>query len=368
MGQTWLQTLQLHADTELVGVVDLNVDAAEAAAGQYAADARAYSNDLSQLISDVAPDAVLDVTIPAAHHAVTVEALSHGIPVLGEKPAAETVAQALSLAAAADVAGELFMVSQSRRYDRNLRLLHDAIRRCGPVGFLTSEHFRAPRFGGFRDQMDHPFLLDMAIHPFDAARYLLDADPVAVYCEEFNPAWSWYKGAAATSAIFEMTDGKRFSYQGSWCSPGLETSWNGRWRASGPNGSALWDGEGAPAAEYAGESFDPFIEPSLTEGLAGALDEFVAALRFGALPSTIIHENIPSLAMVEASVSSALRGARVSIADVLDEAREQALSTEKDGNVRTRLADPGFMDRRHDRRSDDDDSPALIKEMTHDQD
>jgi hypothetical protein len=30
----------------------------------------------------------------------------------------------------------------------------------------------------------------MAIHTFDAARFLSQADPVAVYCEEFNPAWS----------------------------------------------------------------------------------------------------------------------------------------------------------------------------------
>lgn len=35
--------------------------------------------------------------------------------------------------------------------------------------------------------MDHPLLLDMAVHAFDAARWFLGADPVGVYCEEFNP-------------------------------------------------------------------------------------------------------------------------------------------------------------------------------------
>ncbi|KAA6407132.1 MAG: oxidoreductase [Lasallia pustulata] len=47
----------------------------------------------------------------------------------------------------------------------------------------------------------------MAIHTLDAARYVSGADPVSVYCEEFNPEWSWYKGASSATALFEMTGG-----------------------------------------------------------------------------------------------------------------------------------------------------------------
>jgi predicted dehydrogenase len=209
MGQNWLQTLEQSDDVEIVGVVDLNLEAARTAAAKYATDPGASGGEVGELIDRIHPDAIIDVTVPAAHHPVTTIALMRGVPVLGEKPAALTVAEALSLAALSEVSGELFMVSQSRRYDGNLTQFRAAIEQLGGVGFLTGEHFKAPQFGGFRDEMEHPFLLDMAIHAFDAARYLLDADAVAVYCEEFNPPWSWYTGAASTSVLFEMTDGQR---------------------------------------------------------------------------------------------------------------------------------------------------------------
>lgn len=44
-------------------------------------------------------------------------------------------------------------------------------------------------------------LVDIAIHQFDAVRFLLNQDPVSVYCEEFNPSWGWYGGAAAATAL-----------------------------------------------------------------------------------------------------------------------------------------------------------------------
>src|SRR5439155_24342046 len=100
-----------------------------------------------------------------------------------------------------------------------------------------------------RETMRSPLLLDMAIHTFDAARYLTGADAVAVYCEEFNPPWSWWAGNAAATAIFEMTGGLRFTYRGSWCAEGQPTSWDSEWRAVGPHGTATWDGAGDPMAE-----------------------------------------------------------------------------------------------------------------------
>ena len=50
--------------------------------------------------AETGAEAVLDITVPVAHHPVTLEALRAGLPVLGEKPAAQTVAEALALAAA----------------------------------------------------------------------------------------------------------------------------------------------------------------------------------------------------------------------------------------------------------------------------
>ncbi len=330
MGQTWLGALAANPDVQLVGVVDLDLAAARAAVEAYAPGAPAGA-DLLEVATAGEAQAVVDVTVPAAHHPVTQQALLAGLPVLGEKPAAASVAEALSLAATAEVTGRLFMVSQSRRYDRRLSTLRGYVRSLGVLGSVTTEFARAPHFGGFREQMAHPLLVDMAIHPFDTVRHLLGADPVAVRCETWNPSWSWYAGDACATAHVELTGGARFGYTGSWCAPGLETSWNGAWRVSGARGSATWDGEGPPQVEST-EPVPAVPEPG-PDGIAGALVAFVRALRTGEPPHGEIHENLLSLAMVEAAVLSADEGRRVLLDDVLARAHETAVAGERHPEV-----------------------------------
>jgi predicted dehydrogenase len=285
----------------------------------------------------------VNVTVPGAHHPVNTEALFAGLPVLCEKPIAPTVAQALSLAAASEASGQLLMTSQSRRYFASLSVFRDQVRSLGQLGIATTEFFKAPRFGGFRDEMDHVLLVDMAIHSFDAARYVLDSDPVAVYCEEFNPAWSWYSGAASAAATFEFENGIRYVYTGSWCSDGLETSWNGSWRVNGSRGSASWDGESTARIQTPddGTLATAVVSPSAREEIRGSLAEFVAALRSGTQPSGEIHSNILSLAMVEGAVRSAEQGERILIQTILDDAYAQALAQEARSDVLTMLSSWG---------------------------
>ncbi|WP_459643478.1 Gfo/Idh/MocA family protein [Kineococcus sp. NUM-3379] len=325
MGRAWLRTILDDPGVELVGVVDLDLDVAAAAAADAGVPDVPLGRDAVDLARATGAEAVVNVTVPAAHHPVTTAALVAGLPVLGEKPVADTVARALSLVAASEVTGTLFAVSQSRRYNAHLFTFREQVRALGRPGILSTEFFKAPRFGGFREEMAHPLLLDMAIHPFDTARFLLGAEPVSVYCEEFNPAWSWYGGDAAATAVFEMSGGVRFVYTGSWCSPGLETSWNGSWRVSAERGSALWNGDDAPVAEGAAEVVaggDPGRE------IAGSLAEFRTALRGGPVPMGEVHANVLSLAMVEAAVASAATGTRVRIDDVLEAAHAEALRQE----------------------------------------
>jgi predicted dehydrogenase len=332
MGKQWLRTLTASPDVELVGLVDLNLEGAASALEDVGLTGIPVARSLTEIAAATGAQAVVNVTIPAAHHPVNVEALFGGLPVLCEKPVAPTVSQALSLVAAAEASGRLLMISQSRRYYRALAALRRQVAELGDVGVVTTNFFKAPHFGGFREEMEHVLLVDMAIHAFDASRYLLDADPVSVYCEEFNPSWSWYAGDAAATAVFEFAGGARYVYTGSWCSDGQETSWNGDWRVSAAGGTATWDGAGTPLVQRVGKSDSPApveLGPEVPEEIAGSLAEFVAALRTGALPSGEVHSNVLSLAMVEAAVRSAETGQRVPIADVLAEAHAAAVRNER---------------------------------------
>ncbi|GAA4773360.1 Gfo/Idh/MocA family protein [Microbacterium gilvum] len=333
MGRAWIGAISRHDDTELVGLVDLDLGTARAALDDAGLAGVAVGTSASEVAAAVSADAVVNVTVPGAHLPVNVEALAAGYPVLCEKPAAPTVADALRQAAAAQVHGRLLMISQSRRYFDGFAALRAQTARLGALGAVATEFFKAPRFGGFRDEMDHVLLVDMAIHSFDAARALIGSDPVAVYAEEYNPSWSWYRGASNAVAVFEFADGVRYTYTGSWCAPGLETSWNGRWRVSGADGSAEWDGDGAPVS-----SLDaPAAGDPAPEQIDGSLAEFVAAVRTGLRPTTDARANVASLAMVEGAVQSATTGRRVRISDVLDAASARAIEVESDDAVRAVL-------------------------------
>jgi predicted dehydrogenase len=326
MGRAWARNLAANSEAVLAGWIDVRPGGADAAAQELDLRVDWTGTNLEAALATLKPDFVVDVTPPEVHHDVTLSALAHGVPVLGEKPMAASMAQAKAMVAASEAAGKLYMVSQSRRYNPQMTAFRDLIRsKLGGLGILHADFMIGAHFGGFRDEMDHVLLLDMAIHTFDQARYLSGQDPVSVYAEEYNPGWSWYRGAASANALVEMTDGVRFAYRGSWCAEGLATSWDGNWRAVGPVGSASWLNDGTPKAELVTElggfmaktkAMEADI-PDVKGGIEGSLAEFLEALRTGTTPNGECHDNIKSLAMVFAAVESARRGERVAIAEVL---------------------------------------------------
>ena len=338
MGRTWLSTIDANPDARLVGLVDLDEDVARRALEDRGGAEVAIGRSVAEVARAADADAVVNVTVPGAHLIVNEEAMQAGYPVLCEKPAAPTVAAALLQVAMADLAGELLMISQSRRYFAAIRELRRRVVELGDIGTVSTEFFRAPTFDGFRLEMAHVLLVDMAIHSFDAARFVIGAEPVSVYCEEFNPPWSWFTGSANAVATFAFEGGARYVYNGSWCAPGLETSWNGNWRVSAAGGTATWDGADAlavqttDAAEPTAAGYGPI--PEETEG---SLAAFIAALRSGDRPENDIRSNVRSLAMVEAAVESAESGRRVLIDDVIDAAWDRAIAEARREDVRAWL-------------------------------
>ncbi|ADB31433.1 oxidoreductase domain protein [Kribbella flavida DSM 17836] len=314
MGRTWLHTIAASPDAELVGLVDLDLGLAQQASESELAALVPIARSLSELVDATGAQAVVNVTVPAAHNAVNEEALRAGLPVLCEKPIAPTVADAQYIAGVAEQTGQLLMISQSRRYLNQFAALRTAAGELGRIASVSCEFARAPHFGGFREEMPYPLLVDMAIHQFDAARALLGSDPVGVYCESYNPGWSWYAGDAAATAIFEFPGGARFVFHGSWCAPGQETSWNSRWRVSGEHGTALWDGDNAPVT---GDPVAAVPVGDQPEQTAGSLAEFVGCVRSGAPAQSDARSNVASLAMVEAAVRSATERRRIELAEVL---------------------------------------------------
>jgi predicted dehydrogenase len=303
LGPFWARELVESPDTELVGWVDLDASRVKAAAAELGVTVAA-GDTLEPMLADQRPDFVVNVTAPAAHHAVTLAALEHGAHVLTEKPLATSMDEAREMIEAADRAGRLLMVSQNRRYMPELQAFREEVAALGPLSSLTCEFHRNHRDAAaeFLFAFPQPLLLDMAIHLFDAARALTGTDPLSVYCDSYSPPWSWYEGPAAATAVFRMTGDLRFSFVGNWAAPRDETGWTGWWRAIGEGGIATWDGEDPPDRD-----------PTRFRGLEASLADFVSALRTGSVPQGEAHDNLKSLAMCHAAVESAALGAPVSL-------------------------------------------------------
>ncbi len=330
MAEGWLTAILrsplLAGKLELVGLVDTQIEAATQLAAKFDLTDTPLSDNLQHSIDTHRPDAVFDVTTPQARPTVVRQALNAGLHVLAEKPMAPTLQDAQQLAALADDKDLLYVITQNRRYKEGIRRAQ-AFLASGAIGEITGLHadfFIGARFGGFRDQMDHVLLLDMAIHTFDGARFLSGQEPEAVYCHESNPQGSWYAHGSSAFATFEMTGGVVFSYRGSWCAEGANTAWDSTWRITGSNGTLLWDGENTLIAHTpSGDTsflrdtveitVPPLAASHKAQEHASVIADFLHAVANKHRPETDSADNIKSIAMVFAAIDSAKQGRRISI-------------------------------------------------------
>jgi predicted dehydrogenase len=330
MSKGWLRAIKetpaLAGAIEVSGLVDLNPAVAEALAAEFGLSGAIVGTDLADVIARTKADVVFDVVIPAARFNVVSIALKAGCHVLSEKPMATSLAEGAAMIDLAAETGKIHAIIQNRRFISGVRRMRRFVE-SGAIGDLTGIHcdfFIAPHFGGFREEMDNVLLLDMAIHTFDAARYVAGKKPLAVYCVEKNPKGSWYRHGASANATFEFTDDVVFTYRGSWCAEGERTSWESEWRLVGSKGMLTWDG---------GENFNAAVsgtEPGLlhgvtpvevsgpehdeeTHGHASVIASFIEAIRSGKRPETASSDNIRSLAMVFGAIESAKTGKRIEI-------------------------------------------------------
>jgi predicted dehydrogenase len=330
MARGWLNALRaaedLQGEVELVGLVDLDRTTAEKLAAEFGLTDIVIGNDLTEVLRETGADMLFDVVVPQARAKVVSTGLRQGCHVLSEKPLATSLEEGAMLLELAAETGRVHAVVQNRRFIAGVRRLRRAVEE-GLIGELTGVHcdfFLGPHFGGFREAMDNVLLLDMAIHTFDAARFVSGKQPLSVYCVETNPSGSWYAHGASANAIFRLSGDAVFTYRGSWCAEGRRTSWESAWRLVGSKGMLTWDGEDGFEVTVAGREpgllrgFETLSLPDApldeqTHGHRSVLSDFIRAVRDGTTPETVSTDNINSLAMVLGAIESARTGMAINI-------------------------------------------------------
>jgi predicted dehydrogenase len=161
LGKEHARILSGMADVELVGVVDSHAPQAELIAQR--CGTRAYT-DHRALLPLV--DAAVVATPTTYHHAVASAFLSHGIPLLVEKPLALDLPQAEELVALAARHGVVLQVGHIERFNPAFEELQ---RRP-----LRAKLFTCERYSGFSGRStDIGVVLDMMIHDLDLVLVLV---------------------------------------------------------------------------------------------------------------------------------------------------------------------------------------------------
>ncbi len=313
MGNAWLRAVQNSQHVRFAGFVEIDDNIARQKAAAYGLDVATIYRSLPDALEQLEADAVINVTPPQFHKEVSLIALEAGLPVLSEKPLAGTLDDARAIVAKAEETGVLHSVAQNYRYrplSQTVKAMLDS-GELGSVAALRAEFYKGPHFGGFREEMPHPLIIDLSIHHFDMMRFFLTSNAKAISAFSWNPPWSWFDGDASASASILFENGVHATYSGSWCSQALETSWNANWRFECERGVLLveddvvylqrllnlGDGPGALVNVHDDKQVLPLIEME-RDGQDYLLQEFYQAVRQGKSTGTPALDNIHTMELV----------------------------------------------------------------------
>ncbi|MHB1416323.1 MAG: Gfo/Idh/MocA family protein [Chloroflexota bacterium] len=321
-GRRWVPVALASDVVELVAVVDQSEEALDTTISAFDLPASLCYRSLAEACAAAQPEAVVIIVPPKYHFAVAAEAMDRGLHILCEKPLAATMAECRQLLDRHRATDKVFMIDQNYRFRGANRAVHGEIA-AGAIGkpsYIVWEFRKAMRFGGWRDEeMADVLLEDMSLHHFDLMRYFAGANCREIYARSFRPDWSWFKGNPCAAAVVTMENDVTVSYFGSWVAPGTQTSLNGRVNISGDLGTVEFDTDGSRATimPLGGARRQVMGEWVAFPAIHKALEAFAHAVQTGETPETDIADNVQSMAMVFAALTSARTGKPVRIADIM---------------------------------------------------
>ncbi len=184
----------LAQDVQVVSIAGRNRERAEKVAGQYGIPK--VAGGYRQLLGDPNVDAVVITTPNDSHAEITCAAAQAGKHVLVEKPMALDTASATRMVQAADAAGTVLMVAQSRRFSDAAQTL---VRRLSEIGDVFRIHiiflvpFPAPPTDWWRsaEQAGGLVMLLQGSHSLDSIFWWLGRLPSQIFATATrrNAAW-----------------------------------------------------------------------------------------------------------------------------------------------------------------------------------
>jgi len=179
IGKIHAENIARHPGAELRYVIDINRQAAQELAQQWGAEVR----DEEKAFSDPDINAVVIASATDTHADLVMAAARAGKAIFCEKPIHSDIEKVKECLAVVEEKGIIMGVGFNRRFDPNFSALKAAIDdgKIGKVEMvtITSRDPGPPPIDYIK--VSGGLFLDMTIHDFDMARWLLDEEVIEVY-------------------------------------------------------------------------------------------------------------------------------------------------------------------------------------------
>lgn len=301
-------------DALLVAAVDTRPERRESLPGDVPAFAA-----IDEALAHVTPDLVINATPPSAHLPLNEQLLRRGIPVLCEKPIADTMDNARRMAGVVQETGGFLMIAENYRYHPVMR----QARRLIASGELGGIHHVSCRFRHYHPDysmfyhgtLAHPLMEDVTVHHLDLGRYLSGQEPVRVWCRESPAPYAWYGQRPANATVLtEMSGGALFHYEGTLASPESTTTWNGSWEIECDLGVVIIEDDRLYLLRGERKQEIP-VEGPAEDSRIPMLREACAALREHRRGETDFTDNFKTFRWMRTAIASDAQGQWVSIDD-----------------------------------------------------
>ncbi len=329
MAGHWINIWQgaLSERVEIVGLVDVNEEVLASQGENLGLNAAALYANLDAALAETSADFCAISTPPQFHCAQAVAAMRAGLPVLCEKPIADTLEAALEMLRVSDETGLPCGIIQNYRYAPNkqeLVRIRDASelgRLQHVVGRYACDYRTYGSWGKtWRHDMDFGLLFEGSVHHFDMLRFLSGGN-----CEElqgfgWNPSWSSFKHFSSGFYVMRMDNGVHAAYEGNSSAAGITNCWHREYyRAEFEEGTVEIADGNEVTVHQVGRDVRVYEAPALSViGHDYLLAEFVDWLDGGPPMATRIQDNIQSFCMVIAAMQVTQSGAPQRIATYLE--------------------------------------------------
>jgi len=284
----------LAGEVQLVAIARRNVEEGRRQAAELGCR---YYADYGELIASKQVDAVIVVVPPTLHRRICEDVAAWRKPVLFEKPASTSVADARAMLASVAAAGIQAMVAQTLRYNAVVRALCVALPSIGSLHALRlSQRFEPSPLGWIDDPeiSGGGMILHTGVHSFDLARLFSGREAATACCDAAHVVTEVTEDNWTAHLRFD--GGMLVSIAGSRATKGR----TGAIEIAGADGLLLGDHVLGSAARVVGTTLTPLAVAPVAGTLPDVVREFAAAVA-GERPVPIpLLEGARAVALAEA--------------------------------------------------------------------